>query len=174
MFKFCPLISAIFWVNLYFDLNKWGRMGTNYVILDNMGYLPTPLVTFSLYNFSPFVMQSHLFLDPPSKAFVKTLILGGPSADYHLLHIWFQGEHSLGFCVSRRVEWFSRVEQCQLLRIHCATSGSLQGVLSVLRRRKKGCQWIIIFWTQLIIKLFSSNDILERKKCSSVSLLFLN
>ena len=39
-------------------------------------------------------------------------------------------------CLARRVEWISGVEQCGLLRFHCATSGSLQGVLSVLRKNR--------------------------------------
>ena len=36
-------------------------------------------------------------------------------------------------CLSRRVEWITRVEQCGLLRFWCATGGSLQRVLAALR-----------------------------------------
>ena len=37
-------------------------------------------------------------------------------------------------CLSRRVEWITRVEQFRVLGFWCATGGSLQNVLSVLRR----------------------------------------
>ena len=36
-------------------------------------------------------------------------------------------------CLTRQIEWISRVEQCGLLGTPCHTSGSLQGVLSSLR-----------------------------------------
>ena len=36
-------------------------------------------------------------------------------------------------CLSRRVEWITRVEQCGLLRVWFDTGGSLQRVISVLR-----------------------------------------
>ena len=66
-----------------------------------------------------FVIAPSFWVDP-----LQTTTCGTPE---------FTGVRSRGLCLSRRVEWITRVKQCGLLRFRCSTGGSLQRVLWALR-----------------------------------------
>ena len=67
------------------------------------------------------------------KKILVTLFLSGPSADCTCGITESMDSTARVLCLSRPVEWMTRREQCELLRIWCASGGILQGVLSALR-----------------------------------------